>query len=102
MLLAGEALAATPGYYDGNELCEKCTSSNAFDYGVCVGYVQVVSAYIDFDRVRQGMPQCLPSTTTAQQIFDEVVQYLQQQPQRRTDPALVLVLAAVSQAWNCK
>jgi Rap1a immunity proteins len=100
-VLTGEARAdGGRGFYDGNKLYEICISTNVYDEGVCLGYVEGVVDHMDWMRLTG--PQCIPAGTEARQVRDVVINYLRDHPEDRSYTANAMVRFAVYQAWNCK
>jgi hypothetical protein len=99
-VLTGEARAGT--FQDGNKLYAVCTSSAPADQIKCAGYVEGVADYLDWVRLDQNKPQCVPADAVAKQVVDVVVNLLRNQPEVRSYNGPSVVVAAVMKAWNCQ
>jgi hypothetical protein len=103
-VLTGQVQAGEPraGFMDGNELYADCTgSTDSFQRGVCLGYIQGVADHIDEVRWGRNEPQC-PTGVVLKQVEDVVVNYLRDHPVDRSADATPLVYLAVTKAWNCQ
>ena len=103
MVLAGQAQAGEPraGFMDGNELYADCTgSTDSFQRGVYLGYIQGVADHIDEVRWGRNEPQC-PTGVVLKQVEDIVVYYLRDHSADRSSPATELATIAITQAWHC-
>jgi hypothetical protein len=98
-LIAGDAQAA---FLAGNDLYEQCTSSDFVQQIRCMSYVEGVTDYLENVRHDKHLARCVPDGTTLRQLLDAVVNYLRDQPQDRTYVANVLVVLALSKAWQCQ
>lgn len=98
------SLAADPGtrsFFDGNQLLDRCTSSDVIKHGVCIGYIQGVMDTIEAIRYTNKRVACLPVNTTEKQLEDVVLSELQAHPEDRLNEAAGIVIFAVTKAWSC-
>jgi Rap1a immunity proteins len=111
-------------FQTGNTLLALCTSADAGEKGVCLGYVEGVTDAVTnatnnayFRRtgttIKPIEPHWLPGSfvpptacisagVTGNQVRDIAVQYLQANPASRNDAAFPLVGAALEQAFPCR
>ncbi len=83
-------------FYSGNELKTKCNDSNAFEKGLCMGYIAaVIDAY-------SGLYICPPSNSTLGQSTDMVKKYMSDNPSQLHRSADVIVTSAMSKDFPCK
>ena len=80
-------------FKDGNELLTQCTSSSAYDQGVCLGYVIGAADGLGPRFV------AIPENVTAGQTQDVVIKYLRNHPESRNGPAGPLIMFALMEAW---
>ncbi len=76
---------SVPCFKTGNNLYQDCTSNDAFDVGVCYGYILGAYDAIQADQLeRKGSTKvfCEPSNIVVQQVKDMVVAYLRPPPGR--------------------
>jgi len=98
-ILAGEASA---DFMTGNKLNAFCASSKLNEQSGCAGYVEGVIDYMEWVRLEQHKPQCIPMGTQAPQVADVVLDYLRDHPEMRSYAATDLVVLAITKAWNCQ
>lgn len=83
---------AVPGFYNGNTLYKLATASPSMFRGYVVGV---------HDSTKLRRLFCTPDAGDAQQVGDIVLQFLQNNPQRRAEQAQGLVVDALGAAWPC-
>ena len=100
---------------DGNEFLRNCAQQRAgFQSGYCMGYVVGIadgaSAQFEVEKANAALPWgvfalnpifCRPNGVTNGQLQDIAVQFLQRNPQRRHEDAMLLVLNAFTEAFPC-
>ena len=105
-LVAGHATPAWSFWQKGNDLVEDCTSDNDSNVLTCLGYVMGVADMIDANStldISGFSPICIPSeTVTVGQLRRVVVKYLNSHPEKTHDPAVVLVVVALREAFPCQ
>ena len=91
-------------FYSGNALWEMCRSDEGtLMWATCMGYVVGVAEFTDREAgAPLGTEACIPKGVTQFQLRDVVVQYLEENPDKRHLPAQLLVYAAVSLAFPCE
>lgn len=99
---ASEAKAQEIAFYDTAAVLEQfCTSRYDTDYGYCAGYVTSV-ADILLQYELYGYSACFSSAIKSQQLIDNVVAYLKENPQEVTLPAKEVVAKALATAFPCQ
>ncbi|NOV20286.1 hypothetical protein E5S70_30235 [Ensifer adhaerens] len=99
MVTAG-VLPARADFISGNKLYELCASENAFNGGICAGFVMAVADEIERRRaVELKLPQCFREGVTASQVKDVVTNYLRDNPQMRNSGGGVLADWAIVTAF---
>lgn len=93
MLLTGSRAQAA--FQTGNQLLRLCSSNDASERGVCLGYGEAVIDTWD------GSFACAPAGIEAQQVADVLVRYLNAHPESREKDAGSLAFIAVQAAWPC-
>lgn len=83
-------------FWTGNKLYSLCTSAEAFDQALCLGYVTGVH---DAD---EHVYHCSPPTVTVGQIKDIVVKVLREAPEIRDKSADVIVSQTLRALYPCK
>jgi uncharacterized membrane protein len=106
-MVTAVALACLPAsaetvtaFYSGNALWNECSADNAFQSGLCMGFVAGIA-----DAMGMGIAAskaCFPPGITAGQTDDVVKRFLGQHPERRHEAAVFLVAAALAEAFPCK
>jgi hypothetical protein len=86
-------------FQDGNDLLKECTQQNHIIF--CLGYTDAVADALNGNSVN-GYEACVPTTVTAGQLKDIVVQYLLLNPAKRHFLAVGLVADAISKAFPCR
>ena len=91
-------LAATPAHAEwmsGQQLHETCTAAAPVDRAMCVSYVMgVLDGFRDLDR-----PPRTPLDTSAGQVRDVIVRYLDEHPEKRTLQGREVIRAAIVAEW---
>src|SRR5690242_12766047 len=95
---------AFAGFFDGNKLYSRCTSSDIEDMKMCMGYISGISdaiqSYKFFDASRFNPEEddslyyidiCQPLGRTIGQVTDIVISWLKKKPERRHYTAASLV-----------
>jgi hypothetical protein len=88
---------------DGNELYEACRSENNADASFCFGYIQGSMHTLQWWALQTD--RCfyqIPDNVTNNQGRDVLLKHLRSHPENRSDPATMLVAAAIMNAWPCK
>ena len=91
-------------YLEGNDLHRDCAMPEKTAQGqYCLAYVTGVFDTIDaFRQVQKTKPMiCAPVQATPGQIVDVVREYLNEHPEKRHMAAVVLVGAALQNAFPC-
>jgi hypothetical protein len=105
-LVAGHATPAWSLWMEGNALVEDCTSDNDWDVLVCSSYVIGVADMIEVNsslEISGFSPICIPTTrVTGGQLRRVVVNYLNAHPEETHMAAVVLVIAALREAFPCQ
>ncbi|WP_206066186.1 Rap1a/Tai family immunity protein [Novosphingobium sp. ERN07] len=96
--LAMLLLAATPAHAEwmsAQQLHETCTTAAPVDRAMCLSYViGVLDGFRDLDR-----PPKTPLDTSAGQVRDVVVRYLDEHPEQRTLQGREVIRAAIVAEW---
>jgi hypothetical protein len=95
--LPASAETAT-AFYSGNALWNECSGDNAFQSGLCMGFVAGISDAMSLAAIKA----CFPPGVTVGQTADVVKRFLGQHPERRHEAAAGLVAQALSEAFPCK
>lgn len=107
-LIFGAALAfPAPAYayfISGNKLYEYCSSSTApideaVKFSSCIGYVQASSDYLTLTEQIRSKPRCYPGDVTTRQLMDIVMKYMNDHPEDRSMPAVMVINLAIATAW---
>lgn len=101
LFAAGAASAAEPRdkLGTGRDLLAACTSAQALDYGMCVGYINgVVDGFLVTDRTSI----CLPAGVTRGQLRDVVLAGITSSPRESEQEPYVAALLAMSRAFPCQ
>lgn len=115
LMSSGAAMAADTGF-DGNELLPQCQhfialvdggtakTDEHYDAGMCAGFVQGVFASSVFysDGIKKDEKFCVPNTVKYSQLVRIVVKYLKDNPKLLNENRMVLVWAALQDAYPCK
>jgi hypothetical protein len=95
---------ARAGFETGNSIIEKCTSSNIYDQGYCLGYLAGVydnyilySPFIQFANVKL----CVPAGVTLGQIRDISIKWSKIYPELRNESAATLIVLYLDKAFPC-
>lgn len=95
--------------YSGNDMLAACrvvstgsapTSENAQLVGVCLGEIDALNwtaPGLQNDKLRS----CVPDEVTIKQMAKAVVEFLDQNAERRSEPFEGLALEALGHAWPC-
>lgn len=91
-------LLATPAHAEwmsGQQLHETCTTATPVDRAMCLSYViGVLDGFRDLDR-----PPKTPLDTSAGQVRDVVVRYLDEHREQRTRQGREVIRAAIVAEW---
>jgi hypothetical protein len=86
-------------FFTGNSLWSLCTSDDAYDLGLCRGFVAgVADAMAIPGTVVLGWSACILLAVTTAQVQDVAKRYLEQHPETRHGVAANLVAAALAAA----
>jgi len=87
---------------DGNELLGFCKSSDAWERGVCFGYIRGADATLSLWALsNKSKPYCAPAGVTVGQLKDVVISYITRHPATRNDSAPLLIIKAQMESWPC-
>jgi predicted TIM-barrel enzyme len=95
--------------YKGNDLIEACrvvasggtpSADNAVRVGACLGEIEALNWIAPGVR-NENLSSCAPDEISKQQLAKIVVDYLDQNPDRRTEPFEGLALEAFAHKWPC-
>jgi len=85
-MVTAVALACLPAsaetvtaFYSGNALWNECSGDNAFQSGLCMGFVAGISDAMSIAAIKA----CFPPGVTVGQTADVVKRFLGQHPERR-------------------
>jgi hypothetical protein len=92
------AAETATSFYSGNALWNECSGDNAFQSGLCMGFVAGISDAMSIAAIKA----CFPPGVTVGQTADVVKRFLGQHPERRHEAAVFLVAAALAEAFPCK
>ena len=87
----------------GNKFLEVCRGGNT-EQGFCWGYFTGVSDGIAILQTSEGLswqPICKPRKVTTVQLRDVVIKYIDDHPEERHNPIIVLTILAMRSAWPC-
>jgi Rap1a immunity proteins len=97
---------AVAALISGNELYKYCQKDAT--RAICLGYIsgvadvtQLIATKAEEDEVSRSLAFCRPVGVTNGQLVDVVMTYLEETPEDRHLPALVVILAALRQPWPC-
>jgi len=97
---------ASAAEIDGNLLLQDCNEATAsFGFGYCAGYVAGVAHLVSVESYEGSTyfwKSCPPKAATTEQLVDVVKKFLNEHPEDRHRPALLLVLKALSNAFPCQ
>lgn len=79
-------------------LCENVKGDANFSSGVCIGYIQ---GFLDTSVLMRQGNSCIPAGVTNGQVWDLFVKYLQENPDKRHLPTIILLASATIEAWPC-
>jgi hypothetical protein len=98
---------ARAGFETGNSIIEKCTSSNIFHQGYCLGYLAGVydnfilySPLIKLKDVKD-VKLCVPAGVTLSQIRDISIKWSKIYPEIRNESAATLIVLSLDKAFPC-
>ena len=99
LLLCGSAYAASyKGYkfsqITGNDLVNMCKEKDGYGHGVCLGYVNGVSAL--------QTKACIPKGVKFGQIRFVVLKYMRENPEQLHKDARMLIGQSLVVAWPCR
>lgn len=80
----------------GNELKTFCNDEGLYVSGFCMGFISGVSEVLNSTGVT-----CLPTTVTFEQMRDIALDYIDENPHKRHQNAIVLILEASGQVRQC-
>ena len=105
-LVAGHATPAHSIWKNGNDLVRECTSDNPSGVIACINYVIGVADMIDVIfqlEISGSAPICIPSErVSGVQLERVVVNYFDSHPEETHNPAVVLVIVALREAFPCQ
>ncbi len=84
---------------DANARCQNnnnCSPNDAFDQNYLYGYIIGVTDTANMLKI------CIRKTTTARQIVDTVILFLDKNPSIRDTPAPNIIIAALSDKFPCE
>ena len=87
----------------GNELWNYCIGKNDLMVFFCNGYVTAIAeAARPYGLGLYALHNCLPDDSTRRQTVEVVKRWLDQHPEQRHYPAVILVAKALAEAFPCK
>ena len=99
LAFAFPAVAEEKPYFSGQELLNDCTSKKALPRGFCIGFVNgLVNGYVFSDR---NTYLCPPANSNVGQWERVIIKYLEDNPQMLHEPASVLAINAMFEAFPC-
>ena len=117
-IIAFWAFAASVSYGQktGNDLLNQCrkmvvalettqaqSPKDAYDSGVCIGFIEGVRGTLDYYGVSKLPAQaCIRETVTNRQLMNLIVNYLNLNPQDLDKPAIELAIEPLRRAYPCK
>lgn len=107
LFLASTLVAPAPAYayFDtGNDLYTNCSSEptdakSTFNVGLCFGYIRGIADNMNLATDIRSSPTCIPGGADTRQIKDVVMKYMDDHPDRRDMPAVMIVTLALVSAW---
>lgn len=85
----------------GQEILERCATSDPFNTSWCLGYVRgLMNGYRWLDAAL-GTKSCIPETVTLGQLRDTLVAYARANPQDRHRDSMVLMAGMIAKTWPC-
>jgi hypothetical protein len=110
VLCAMSALSVpmTATAFTGNQLLALCEQPNRMSEGYCIGFISGIdegfrAAEFLYRHLRPDEGHhCRPNGVNAGQLQDIVMRDLRQSPQRRHEPASLLVLDSLRRAFPCR
>jgi hypothetical protein len=89
-------------FYSGNDMWSLCASNDAFEAGLCRGFVVGVADVMGLRTAILGSgTACIPLPVNAGQATDVAKRFLEQHPESRHQAAAGLVAAALALAFPC-
>jgi len=87
----------------GNQLLERCQSTDTFEQSFCLGYLEGVT---DLNAMHGSVlpvnqRSCAPENVTNGQIRDVAVKYLKDHPEERHMLAAILIVKGMAEAFPC-
>ena len=107
-LLVGPA-QALERWYSGNDLLAACrvvstgstpTSENAQLVEVCLGEIEALD-WAAPGMQNEKLQSCVPDDVTIKQVAKVIIDFLDQNPERRGEPFEGLALEALALTWPC-
>ncbi len=99
VLWASPAQAAGTYYVSGNDVWEVCKEREQKITGARLACIGIVSAFAD--TMKASNKACLPDGTNVLQVRAVFTAYLEELPEVRTYPAILLAHLALSEVWPC-
>lgn len=96
-------------WYSGNDLLPACrvvsngtapTAENAQLVGVCLGQIEALN-WAAPGIQGEKLHACVPHEVTLQKMAQVIVEFFDQNPERRTEPFEGSALEALSHSWPC-
>lgn len=100
---------ASARWYRGSDLLEACrvistggaaSAENSQRVGVCLGQIEALD-WTAPGMKNEKLQACVPDETTPQQTAKVIVDFLDQNPGRRSEPFEGLALEAFAHTWPC-
>jgi|HubBroStandDraft_2_1064218.scaffolds.fasta_scaffold48379_5 hypothetical protein len=97
-------------FFTGNDLLRHCEHSDASSSARCMGYIvgavdMIGGLQSSSDRSGDEMWRfrsvCFPKQMDVNQVTDVVVKFLKENPEKRHQPASMLITIALIKAWGC-
>ena len=88
---------------DGNMLLKTCSAKDTTNQGICIGFLLgVKDAFWVWEQLDENVSiDCTSEGVTGDQRTDIFVKYLKDHPAKRHEPAVILYLYALKEAFPC-
>ena len=101
LLLSAQSQA---GFYDGNDLLQRCESDSVADYTACAGYIMGIVDYQDALLQWSDLDEpyfCVPAKGKTSQLVKVVTKYLNERPEKLHLAVSNSVANALYEAFPC-
>lgn len=102
-MIGGGSVSPPIPFFDGHALRESCADRMAYyAYGRCAGFViGVHDDHVNAGSSGLGICVVLEEGMTPDALVEPVMEYLEHNPERMSEPASALVVLALQQAHPC-